>query len=256
MSVLQSLRTVLFYFLLAFSAFAWCLVCMVFAPFMPFRQRYRFVIQAWCGFAVRLARVVVGLRYEVSGQENIPQQPCVILAKHQSTWETFFLSAYFEPLSQVLKRELLYVPFFGWAMALLRPIAIDRSNPKAALKQLAKQGDERLKQGVWVLIFPEGTRVPVGQIGKFSRGGTALAVNAGLPVLPVAHNAGEFWPREGWAKHPGTIKVVFGPAMYAEGEGPRAIAALNERAFEWVRQTQEALSGEHAPVEVTSTAAL
>lgn len=256
MRALQSVRTFVFYFLLAFSAFAWCLVSMVVAPFLSFRKRYRFVVQAWCRSAVWLARTIVGINYEVSGAENIPQQPCVILAKHQSTWETFFLSAYFEPLSQVLKRELLYVPFFGWAMALLRPIAIDRNNPKAALKQLAKQGDERLKQGVWVLIFPEGTRVPVGQIGKFSRGGTALAVNAGMPVLPVAHNAGEFWPRDGWAKRPGTIKVVFGPAMHAEGSGPRAIAELNDRAFAWVKQTQEALSLESGTVEVTSAAPL
>jgi 1-acyl-sn-glycerol-3-phosphate acyltransferase len=123
-------------------------------------------------------------------------------------------------------------------MALLKPIAIDRGNPKAALKQLATQGAERLQSGLWVLIFPEGTRVPYGQMGKFSRGGASLAVNAGLPVLPIAHNAGKCWPRDGWLKHPGTIQIVIGPAMYAEGTGPRAIAALNERAFEWVRQTQ------------------
>ena len=97
-------------------------------PLLPFRARYRLVIQTWCRCATWLARVVVGIRYEVSGLENIPPQPCVILAKHQSTWETFFLSAFFEPLSQVVKRELLYVPFFGWAMAMLKPIAIDRSN--------------------------------------------------------------------------------------------------------------------------------
>ncbi|MBW0961594.1 1-acyl-sn-glycerol-3-phosphate acyltransferase, partial [Escherichia coli] len=151
-------------------------------------------------------------------------------------------AGFFEPLSQVLKRELLYVPFFGWALALLKPIAIDRSQPKLALKQLAKQGDECLKKGVWVLIFPEGTRIPVGQMGKFSRGGTALAVNAGLPVLPIAHNAGQYWPKAGWAKYPGTIQVVIGPAMHAEGEGPRAIAELNQRAEAWVSETMAEIS--------------
>ncbi|QKE65142.1 1-acyl-sn-glycerol-3-phosphate acyltransferase [Aquipseudomonas campi] len=251
MTTVQALRTFLFYLLLSSSSFFWCILCVFIAPFLPFRARYRFVIQAWCRCATWLAKTVVGLRYEVEGQENIPQQPCVVLAKHQSTWETFYLSALFEPLSQVVKRELLYVPFFGWAMAMLKPIAIDRSNPKAALKQLAKQGHERLGQGAWVLIFPEGTRIPPGQIGKFSRGGTSLAVNAGLPVLPIAHNAGEFWPKHGWAKYPGTIKVVIGPVMHAEGSGPRAIAELNERAFAWVQQTQQRISG--VPMQSTAT---
>lgn len=243
MTTVQAIRTFFFYLLLSSSSFFWCIFCVFIAPFLPFRARYRLVIQTWCRCATWLAKVVAGIHYEVRGLENIPQQPCVILAKHQSTWETFFLSALFEPLSQVVKRELLYVPFFGWAMAMLKPIAIDRSNPKAALKQLAKQGDERIKQGAWVLIFPEGTRIPPGQIGKFSRGGAALAVNAGLPVLPIAHNAGEFWPKQGWAKCPGTIQVVIGPVMHAEGEGPRAIAELNERAYAWVAQTQQQISG-------------
>lgn len=243
MTTVQAFRTFLFYLLLSSSSFFWCILCVFIAPLLPFRARYRLVVQAWCASATWLAKVVVGIRYEVRGLENIPEKPCVILAKHQSTWETFFLSAFFEPLSQVVKRELLFVPFFGWAMAMLRPIAIDRSNPKAALKQLAKQGNERIKQGAWVLVFPEGTRIPPGQIGKFSRGGAALAVNAGLPVLPIAHNAGEFWPKQGWAKYPGTIQVVIGPVMHAEGTGPRAIAELNERAFAWVSETQQQISG-------------
>ncbi|NMY42663.1 1-acyl-sn-glycerol-3-phosphate acyltransferase [Pseudomonas sp. WS 5013] len=253
MTTVQAIRTFFFYLLLSSSSFFWCIFCVFIAPFLPFRARYRLVIQTWCRCATWLAKVVAGIHYEVRGLENIPQQPCVILAKHQSTWETFFLSAFFEPLSQVVKRELLYVPFFGWAMAMLKPIAIDRSNPKAALKQLAKQGDERIKQGAWVLIFPEGTRIPPGQIGKFSRGGAALAVNAGLPVLPIAHNAGEFWPKQGWAKYPGTIQVVIGPVMHAEGEGPRAIAELNERAYAWVAQTQQQISGV-APQAVSESA--
>jgi len=124
---------------------------------------------------------------------------------------------------------------------MLRPIAIDRDNPKAALKHVAKKGDELLKDGVWVLIFPEGTRVPFGTVGKFSRGGTALAVNAHLPVLPIAHNAGKFWPKMGWAKREGTITVVIGKPMYAEGEGPRAIAALNDRAQAWNEAQQRAM---------------
>ncbi len=234
MNALLPLRITLFYLLLALTAFAWCLVSLVCAPFMSFRTRYRFVVQTWCRSAVWLAKSVIGLRYEVTGQENIPERPCVILSKHQSTWETFFLSAYFEPLTQVLKRELLYVPFFGWAIMLLKPIAIDRENPKAALRQVAKQGQERLDQGAWVLIFPEGTRVPVGETGKFSRSGAALAVNADLPVLPIAHNAGSFWPKAGWGKRPGTISVVIGPAMWAESEGPRAVAELNQRAEDWI----------------------
>lgn len=253
MTTVQAIRTFFFYLLLSSSSFFWCIFCVFIAPFLPFRARYRLVIQTWCRCATWLAKVVAGIHYEVRGLENIPQQPCVILAKHQSTWETFFLSALFEPLSQVVKRELLYVPFFGWAMAMLKPIAIDRSNPKAALKQLAKQGDERIKQGAWVLIFPEGTRIPPGQIGKFSRGGAALAVNAGLPVLPIAHNAGEFWPKQGWAKYPGTVQVVIGPLMHAEGEGPRAIAELNERAYAWVAQTQQQISGV-APQAVSESA--
>jgi 1-acyl-sn-glycerol-3-phosphate acyltransferase len=123
-------------------------------------------------------------------------------------------------------------------MAMLRPIAIDRDNPKAALKHVAKKGDELLKDKVWVLIFPESTRVPFGTVGKFSRGGTALAVNAQLPVLPIAHNAGKFWPKTGWAKKPGVITVVIGAPMYAEGSGPRAVAELNDRAAAWNEQTQ------------------
>ena len=249
MSILQAIRIFLFYLLLGTSSLLWCTLSFFIAPFLPFRARYRFINVYWCRFALVLVRVFLNIRVNITGAENIPAQPCVILSNHQSTWETFFLSAYFQPLSQVLKRELLYVPFFGWAMAMLRPIAIDRDNPKAALKQVAAEGDKLLKDGVWVLIFPEGTRVPFGKIGKFSRGGTALAVNANLPVLPIAHNAGKYWPKEGWGKRAGTIELVIGEPMYAEGTGPRAIAALNDRAAAWNEQTQRDLGSlpAHAP---------
>lgn len=234
MSLVQRLRVVLFYLLLSTSSLVWCLLTTPLTPFLSFRTRYRLVVQTWCRFAVWLAARVAGVRYRVVGQENIPNTPCVILAKHQSTWETFFLSAYFEPLSQVVKRELLWVPFFGWALALLKPIAIDRDNPKAALRQLASQGHKRLTEGAWVLVFPEGTRIPVGETGKFSRGGSSLAISTGLPVLPIAHNAGRFWPKQGWAKYPGTIEVVIGAPMHGSEGGSRAAAELTQRAETWI----------------------
>lgn len=241
MSILQAIRIFLFYLLLGTSSLLWCSLSFFVAPFLSFPKRYRFINVYWCRCALFLVRTILGIDYKITGAENVPAEPCVILSNHQSTWETFFLSQYFSPLSQVLKRELLYVPFFGWAMAMLRPIAINRDNPKEALRQVASKGDELLKQKTWVLIFPEGTRVPFGTIGKFSRGGTALAVNAGLPVLPIAHNAGKFWPKTGWGKRAGTIEVVIGEPMYANGTGPRAIAELNDRAAAWNEATQRAM---------------
>ncbi|WP_397450709.1 lysophospholipid acyltransferase family protein [Pseudomonas sp. NA-150] len=254
MSIMQAIRTFFFYLLLGTCTLVWCSLSFFVAPFMPFPMRYRFINVFWCRCALWLCRVFLNINVKVTGQENVPQTPCVILSNHQSTWETFFLSQHFSPLSQVLKRELLFVPFFGWAMAMLRPIAINRDNPKAALKHVAKRGNELLKDGVWVLIFPEGTRVPYGQVGKFSRGGTALAVNANLPVLPIAHNAGKYWPKSGWAKTPGTIDVVIGEPMYAEGTGPRAIAALNDRAAAWNEATQRALGSPVAPAPSAESA--
>jgi 1-acyl-sn-glycerol-3-phosphate acyltransferase len=254
MSIVQAIRIFFFYLLLGTTALLWCSLSFFVAPFMPFRVRYRFINVYWCRCALWLTRTILNIRVNVTGQENVPETPCVIVSNHQSTWETFFLSAHFQPLSQVLKRELLYVPFFGWAMAMLRPIAIDRDNPKAALKQVAKKGDELLKDGVWVLIFPEGTRVPYGHIGKFSRSGSALAVNADLPVLPISHNAGKYWPKSGWGKIPGTIEVVIGEPMYAEGTGPRAIAALNDRVSAWNEATQKALGSPATPMPAAEKA--
>ena len=248
-------RTLTFYFLLALMTVLWSSFGMLVGMLLPFNVRYRVINQAWAYQAIWLARWITGIRYELIGRENIPDQPCVILAKHQCTWETFYFSALFAPLSQVIKRELLRVPFWGWSMALLKPIAINRGNPKAALKQLASEGEDRLNDGLWVLIFPEGTRVPYGQMGKFSRGGAAMAVNAGLPVLPIAHNAGKCWPRDTWIKQPGIIQIVVGAHMYAEGSGPRAIAELNERAYHWVRERQIELGALPADAAMVSSTA-
>ncbi|TWH64204.1 1-acyl-sn-glycerol-3-phosphate acyltransferase [Azomonas agilis] len=236
MTVLYRLRIALLYLMLGLTAAVWCITGVVVTPFMSFRNRYLYIAYSWCRCAVWMTRWLVNIQYQVTGWEHVPKQPCVILSNHQSTWETFFLTGSFEPLTQVLKREILAIPFFGWAIWLLKPIAINRSNPKEALKQVAEQGPERLKKGIWILIFPEGTRTPVGQPGKFTRSGASIAAATGLPVLPIAHNAGMFWPKEGWSKRPGTIQVIIGPPMYAEGQEPRAVAELNQRAERWIRE--------------------
>lgn len=238
---MSALRTLIFFLLLSVWCLIWLPVSLLLALFLPYRQRYLLVAVGWSKVALGLSRYILGIRYRVTGLENIPQQPCVILAKHQSAWETFFLSALFHPLSQVLKRELLNIPVFGWALRTIKPIAINREQPKQALRQLAEQGAERLARGNWLLIFPEGTRVPPGKIGKFSRGGVQLAVRAGVPVLPVTHNAGRFWPKTDWRKTPGTVEVVIGPPLKANGTDPAAIAELNQQAFLWVARTQHAM---------------
>ena len=200
---------------------------------LPFVWRYR--ISQYCTrFAIGWLRVTCRIDYRVSGAEHIPDRPVIVMAKHQSTWETLFLQHYLPPLAWVVKRELLWVPFFGWALALLRPIAINRQARTSAVRQVIQQGIAHLRQGQWVLIFPEGTRVAPGVRQRYGTGGAVLAVRGGVPILPVAHNAGEFWPRGGFLKRPGTVQVVFGPLIASEGCSAQA---LNHQVEEWIEGT-------------------
>ena len=184
-------------------------------PFSPL-TRYR-LISNYARMMVWLVKVVCGIRYEVRGLENLPKESCIVLCKHQSAWETLALQVIFPPQAWVLKRELLRIPFFGWALALTSPIAIDRSDGKGAMRQLLKQGKERLAQGFYVVIFPEGTRVPYGQRGKYKIGGALLAASSGVPVVPVAHNAGRLWGRAAFSKHPGLVTMSIGKPIDSKG---------------------------------------
>ena len=241
MSLLMRLRVTLFYLLLASSSGIWCVLIVFVAPFLSTRWRIKVIIEWWTRAAVWLTKTIVGVNYEVIGRENIPDQPGVILANHQSTWETFFLPQLFRPQTQLIKKELLYVPFFGWAFALAKPIAIDRSKARDSLQQLTRIGGQRLADGIWILVFPEGTRKEPGEQVKFSRGGAALACANNAPIVPIAHNAGEYWPKQGWSKKPGTIKVMIGPPIYPAGSDPRAIVAANKQAEAWINSALQSL---------------
>ncbi|KXS33549.1 MAG: Phospholipid/glycerol acyltransferase [Candidatus Gallionella acididurans] len=194
--------------------------------------RYRF-ISLWAKMMLPILHAVCGIRHEVKGIENLPKQPCVILCKHQSAWETLALQVVFPPQVWVLKRELLWIPFFGWALALTSPIAIKRSDGTGAMKQLLRQGKERLAQGFCVVIFPEGTRIPFGQRGKYKIGGALLAASSGVPVIPVAHNAGRLWGRNAFSKHPGLITMSIGAPI--ETKGLKA-EQINARVEAWIEQ--------------------
>ncbi|MBI2290866.1 MAG: 1-acyl-sn-glycerol-3-phosphate acyltransferase, partial [Betaproteobacteria bacterium] len=161
--------------------------------------RYR-IIRGWARLTLMLLDRICGIRYRVFGAEHIPSQPCVILSKHQSAWETMAFQAIFPPQVQVIKRELLWIPFFGWGLAMVSPIAIDRASGVRALKQVIEQGKDRLKRGFWIVVYPEGTRMAPGVHGKYQTGGAAIAVHAGAPVVPVAHNAGKYWRRNAFLK--------------------------------------------------------
>ena len=169
------------------------------AVVLPMRARFA-IIAFWRAGFMALCDHVLGLRYQVIGRENIPATPSVVLSKHQSAWETIGLQAIFPPLVFVLKRSLLLIPFLGWAFAAVRMISIDRSAGKNALKQIEKQGRERLRAGYWVVIFPEGTRIPRGQVGEYKTGGTRLALATGSDLVPIAITSARCWPRKGFIK--------------------------------------------------------
>jgi 1-acyl-sn-glycerol-3-phosphate acyltransferase len=240
------LRTVVFYLGYSVSVVLYSLGMLLAAPLLEYPQRYR-LLMGWNRFAVFWVRVACGVRYRLHGQENLPQRACVIVANHQSAWETIFLATLFPQVCILLKKELLAIPFFGWALRLLRPIAIDRGNPRTALRQLAEQGAARLATGNSVLIFPEGTRS--GQGGttlRFSRGAAQLAINAGVDLVCVAHDAGKCWPAGRFAKTPGLIEVAISPPLASDGI---SAASLTESAQAWIeaRLAEFARNAAHAP---------
>ena len=207
-------------------------------PF-PFKWRYR-VISRWAILNLWLLKKICGISYQVKKSEAIPDEPCVIMCKHQSAWETLALQAIFPLQVWVLKRELLWLPFFGWALATLKPVAIDRGAGKQALAKVVEQGARRLSSGAWVVIFPEGTRVPQGKMGRFGMGGATLAVQSGYPVVPVAHNAGKVWPKHSFIKTPGIISLVIGNKIETKG---KTITQINQQVFKWMEARMTELEG-------------
>ena len=234
-------RTLVFYLWLATFTMVWCLVCFVIGIFLPLKIRNYFVLVFYCQVAVWSARLICGIRWQVKGLENIPRdgRGYVLLSKHQSTWETFFLPTAIAPHVQVVKKELLYLPFFGWALNLIHPIFIDRKQKTNALKQVIQQGTERLNDGIHVLVFPEGTRIPPGKHKDFSKGGAMLASKANAPVLAIAHNSGEHWPNDHWVKKPGTIRVVISPAIETSELTTNEINAWSEH---WINSEVDRIS--------------
>jgi 1-acyl-sn-glycerol-3-phosphate acyltransferase len=224
------LRSLIFLLVKAVMTIPFSLLSVLIFP-LPAMARYRFISQ-WSRIVDWLARVIVGITYRVEGLENLPSEPAVILSKHQSAWETIVFQQIFPPLSFVLKKNLLYIPFFGWGLALFSPIAIDRAAGREALKQIESQGRARLKSGFWVLIFPEGTRVAPGEAGRFQVGGAFLAVKAGVPVVPVAHNAGRYWPKNGFLKYPGEIVVRIGKPISTAGRKAAQVLVESEHWIE------------------------
>jgi 1-acyl-sn-glycerol-3-phosphate acyltransferase len=197
---------------------------------LPYRMRFA-IVRNWARMVMGALELLCGLRYVVEGRELLPQQPCVVLLKHQSAWETIAEVLFVPEQSWVLKRELMWAPFLGWALAALRPIAIDRRAHRTALDQVVEQGRERLASGLWVMVFPEGTRVAPGTSRRYGLGGAALAKAAGVPIVPVAHNAGWYWRRRAWLKYPGTIQVRIGPAIPSDD---LSVPELTDAARNWI----------------------
>lgn len=239
--MLNLLRSVLFalYMLLVFLPFTGFVGL---TRWMSLRQRYDFVARWNSRYTVAALRYLVGIRHRVIGLEHLPAEPAVFLAKHQSAWETLVLADFLPPSAYVAKKELLRIPFFGWGMAAMPIVTIDRSAGKDALRQVVEQGRALMAEGYSVVIFPEGTRTAIGSQRRYKIGGATLATVAGCKVLPIAHNAGEFWRRNAFIKRPGEITVSIGPAIETAG---RTAEAVNAEAEAWIEGEMRRLFPHH-----------
>lgn len=204
--------------------------------FMPLKTRY-WIITRWSHFFIFWGKITCGLNFIVENPENLPKQNVIVFSNHQSTWETVFFQVLLPMQTWVLKKELLYIPIFGWGLALIEPIAINRKQFNS-IKELIRQGSEKLKQGIFVIIFPEGTRMKPGQTRPFSRSGAALAHATHYPILPIVHNAGLFWPRGLLVKKSGTIRVKIGPLIETTD---KTITEINDIAEHWIHQESKSL---------------
>ncbi|MCY3731195.1 MAG: lysophospholipid acyltransferase family protein [Rhodospirillaceae bacterium] len=213
------------------------------APFCSRAQNMRIAV-AWADSVLYLLRKLCRLDYVVEGEQYLQGQNSVLLMKHSSAWETIAQFKLFPEQTWVIKRQLMWAPFLGWALAFFDPIAIDRRAGRDAVEQVLSQGRARLEEGLWVVIFPEGTRVPVGQTGRYGLSGALLATSTGRAVVPVAHNAGAFWPRRGWLKRPGTVRVVIGPPIPSTGRSARD---LNHDVRSWIEATIATMAEHAAP---------
>lgn len=224
------IRSLIFWAGWALLTVVYTLIALVIMPMSPV-PRYR-VMSTWSKLVTHWLALSCGLSYRVEGLENLPKEPAMIMPKHQSAWETMAFQCFIPPVAWVLKRELLLIPFFGWAVRATSPIAIDRKKKVQSQLQIMAQGRERLAKGFWLIIFPEGTRVGAGERGVYKSGGSRLAADLGLPVIPIAHNAGEFWPRNSLLKWPGTITVKIGKPIETAGRAAADITAEVEAFIE------------------------
>ena len=218
----------------------------VFGIFVPLGRlagrRGPFVVaRFYANLMVEWVAASCGITSQVTGWENVPRTPVVIMSKHQSAWETIFIEAKFPDQCWIVKRELLFLPFVGWSLMAIRAIAIDRKSGQSAREQIVQQGAGRLKEGLWVTIFPEGTRVAPGKVGRYGIGGALLATRSGTPILPIAHNAGEFWGRYAFRKRAGCVKVVIGPLIPTEG---RDAISVNNEVQGWIEGQMRLISPE------------
>ncbi|MDH5424176.1 MAG: 1-acyl-sn-glycerol-3-phosphate acyltransferase [Gammaproteobacteria bacterium] len=230
-------RSAIFWLVFLVSTIIFAPVSLLTFP-LPVLSRYRFII-LWSRFNIWWLNVTCGVRFEVEGKENLPEGGAIFLAKHQSTWETMAFQQILPPHVWVLKRELFKIPFFGWGLKMLRPIAIDRTAGRRAVDQLVTQGIKKLEDNWSVMIFPEGTRVKPGKAVRYKLGGSILASQARFPVVPVAHNAGEFWPKHSFIKWPGTVTVVIGKPIQGFERKPEEI---NEEVKDWIETQMERIS--------------
>jgi 1-acyl-sn-glycerol-3-phosphate acyltransferase len=232
------LRSLLFTVVMVLATVIWVCVCLLAAP-LPYNRRF-WVTSRWNVFVIWAARVICGIRYEFKGVDNQPDAPAIVLSKHQSAWETIFLLPNLRrPLVYVFKKEILYIPFFGWGMALLRMIPIDRKQGKNAFRHVVTQGKRRLADGQWIIMFPEGTRIPVGQAGKYKSGGTRLAIETNTVVVPIAHNSGECWPKNSFLKRPGVITVSIGKPI---SPGDHTPDSMMQEVENWIESEMRVIS--------------